>query len=50
MPLYCNIEEVVMLALLAMAGSVVAALIVGIYLSISMGEKEAAAFADEPSD
>lgn len=39
-----------MLALLAMAGSVVAALIVGIYLSISMGEGEAPASADEPSD
>lgn len=39
-----------MLALFVMAGSVLAALAVGIYLSISMGEDEAPIFADEPSD
>lgn len=39
-----------MLILLAMAGTVFAALVVGIYLSISMGEDEAPVFADEPSD
>lgn len=39
-----------MLALLVMAGSVLAALAVGIYLSISMGEDKAPIFADEPSD
>ncbi|MET0439267.1 MAG: hypothetical protein ABW043_17410 [Devosia sp.] len=38
-----------MLILLAMAGSVVAALVVGIYLSISVGE-EVPVFADEPSE
>lgn len=37
-----------MLILLAMASSVVAALVVGIYLSISVGEEEHV-FADEPS-
>jgi len=39
-----------MLMLLAMAGSVVAALVVGIYLSISVGEEEVPVFADEPSE
>lgn len=39
-----------MFILLAMAGTVFAALVVGIYLSISMGEDEATVFADEPSD
>lgn len=39
-----------MLILLAMAGSVVAALVVGIYLSISVGEEEVPVFADEPSE
>lgn len=39
-----------MFILLAMAGTVFAALVVGIYLSISMGEDEAPVFADEPSD
>jgi len=39
-----------MLVLLAMAGSVFAALVVGIYLSISMGEDAAPVFADEPSE
>jgi len=39
-----------MLVLFAMAGSVFAALIVGIYLSISMGENAASVFADEASD
>lgn len=38
-----------MLILLAMAGSVVTALVAGIYLSISMG-KEVPVFADEPSE
>jgi len=37
-----------MLILLAMAGSVVAALVVGVYLSISVGEEEVPVFADEP--
>jgi hypothetical protein len=46
----CNTEEIVMLVLLAMAGSVFAALVVGIYLSISMGEDAAPVFADEPSE
>lgn len=39
-----------MLALLVMASSVIAALVVGLYLSISMGEDEAPALGDEASD
>ena len=39
-----------MLVLLAMAGSVFAALVVRIYLSISMGEDAAPVLADEPSE
>lgn len=39
-----------MLILLAMAGSVVTALVAGIYLSLSMGEQEVPVFSDEPSE
>lgn len=39
-----------MLALLAMAGSVTAALVFGLYLSISMGEVEAPVYTDEPTE
>lgn len=38
-----------MLILLAMAGSVFAALVIGIYLSISM-EEDVPVFVDEPSE
>ena len=39
-----------MLALLAMAGSVVAALVVGLYLSISAGESEAPDWRSTPGE
>jgi hypothetical protein len=39
-----------MLALLAMAGSVVAALAAGLYLCISMGEEDVPPLAHEASD